>query len=185
MVPHTGRPGDRPLLASYSRQLIESFDPVQDPDQLLQVLVRIILVHPRDLLFRRAADHVQANRASLPTQLVCQLEELPVAVAVVRDGQQRLRGIRQYAQEHGASERMANLVGLCMEEMVAYPTALHADTGIHTQIMGSFAKDHTRFMMLDDGRCTALDELPDSPLRSSTITSSSSASPRPWNTSTS
>ena len=93
--------------------------------------------------------------------------------------------IRRYAQEHGASERMANLVGLCMEEMVAYPTALHIDTGIHTQIMVSFAKDHTRFMMLDDGRCTALDELPDSPLRPSTITSSSSASPRPWSISTS
>ena len=87
--------------------------------------------------------------------------------------------------EPGASERIANLVGLCMEEMVAYATALHADTGIHTQIMVSFAKDHTRFMMLDDGRCPALDELPDSPLRPSTITSSSSASPRPWNTGTS
>lgn len=67
--------------------------------------------------------------------------------------------IQRYADEHSVPQRIANLVGLCMEEMVAYAVQIRKDREIHTQIMVSLAKDQARFMMLDDGRCTALDEV--------------------------
>ena len=72
--------------------------------------------------------------------------------------------IRQFADEQNVPLRIANLISLCMEEMVAYAVQLRKDKGIHTQIMITLSKDQARFMMLDDGRCTALNEISEDPL---------------------
>ena len=67
--------------------------------------------------------------------------------------------IQKYAGELGVRQRIANRIGLCMEEMVAYAVQLRKNRGVHTQITVSLSKDEARFMMLDDGCCTALDEI--------------------------
>ena len=67
--------------------------------------------------------------------------------------------LRRYAEDHGFPPTIVNHIGLCMEEMVAYAVRNQENSRVHTQIVVSLSKDEARFMMLDDGRCTALDEI--------------------------
>ncbi len=68
------------------------------------------------------------------------------------------RMIRRFADEKGVSSRIAYRMSLCMEEMVAYAVESQKNPDIQIQIMCRFADDEGRFMMIDDGRCIALDE---------------------------
>ena len=66
--------------------------------------------------------------------------------------------IQQYAVEHGYSGTIANKIGLCMEEMVAYATKSQGKDDIRIQITVRFSENEVLFAMLDDGKCIALDE---------------------------
>ena len=68
------------------------------------------------------------------------------------------RLIRRWATENGFSDRIANRVSLCVEEMAAYAEVSQKRKDINIQIMILFTEDGARFVMLDDGRCIALDE---------------------------
>lgn len=68
------------------------------------------------------------------------------------------RQIRRWAEENGIMARIANRVSLCMEEMVAYAAASQKRKDINIQLLIRFTECGARFVMLDDGRCIALDE---------------------------
>ncbi len=71
------------------------------------------------------------------------------------------RLIRRYAEEKGMSVRIMNRISLCMEEMVYYAEKTQDSDKIRVQIEILFSGDSAKFMMLDDGRCIALDEDPE------------------------
>ena len=68
------------------------------------------------------------------------------------------RSIRNYAKERGLSERIAYRIALCMEEMVAYAVESQHNEDINIQIVIRFMEDESVFMMIDDGKCIALDK---------------------------
>ena len=68
------------------------------------------------------------------------------------------RRIRRFAKEKGCSKRVAYRMSLCMEEMVAYAVESQKCNDIEIQIMVKFTGDEGKFVMVDDGRCIALDE---------------------------
>ncbi len=68
------------------------------------------------------------------------------------------RELRRWAEENGYPARIANRVSLCVEEMTAYASAAQRHHNIHIQILVVFSADGARFVMIDDGRCIALDE---------------------------
>ncbi len=68
------------------------------------------------------------------------------------------REIYRYAEEIGFSDRIANKIGLCMEEMVAYAVKSQEKDDIRIQITVRFSENEVLFAMLDDGKCIALNE---------------------------
>ena len=68
------------------------------------------------------------------------------------------RMLRQFADENGCPPGVAYRMALCMEEMVAYAVESQKTRAVQIQIMARFTRDGGRFIMLDDGRCIALDE---------------------------
>lgn len=68
------------------------------------------------------------------------------------------RYIRQYAMDHGFSDRIAYRISLCMEEMVNYAVVAHNKKDISIQIIVRFNGDEGVFIMLDDGECIELNK---------------------------
>lgn len=68
------------------------------------------------------------------------------------------REICRYAAENGYSDSIANKIGLCMEEMVAYAVKSQGKDDIGIQITIRFSENEVLFAMLDDGKCIALNE---------------------------
>ena len=66
------------------------------------------------------------------------------------------RYIRQYAVDHGFSQKIAYRISLCMEEMVNYAVKAQNKKDIHIQIIIRFDNEEGVFIMLDDGKCIAL-----------------------------
>lgn len=67
--------------------------------------------------------------------------------------------IRKYALENGFSKKIAYRISLCMEEMVNYAVKAHKKKNINIQIIIRFDNhDEGVFIMLDDGKCIALDK---------------------------
>ncbi|MCR4845446.1 MAG: polysaccharide biosynthesis C-terminal domain-containing protein [Eubacterium sp.] len=72
------------------------------------------------------------------------------------------RELRKYADELGIDVKISYRIALCMEEMVAYANAVN-DKGISVQVMIRFeGKDKATFVMMDNGKCIALDKMEDS-----------------------
>ena len=72
------------------------------------------------------------------------------------------RMIRNYGSEHGFSLRMVYRIGLCMEEMVAYAVKSQKNRKIRIQVEVLFTHKESRFTILDNGSCIALNEDSDS-----------------------
>ena len=75
-----------------------------------------------------------------------------------QDAVEASREVREYAKEHGYSEKHAYRAALCMEEMVHYAKAVAGSKEVLTQIMLKFTADSCVFAMLDDGECIMLNE---------------------------
>ena len=72
------------------------------------------------------------------------------------------RELRKYADELGIDVKISYRIALCMEEMVAYANAVN-DKGISVQVMIRFeGKDKATFVVMDNGKCIALDKMEDS-----------------------
>ena len=71
------------------------------------------------------------------------------------------RQIRHWAKENGIPDKIAYRVGLCMEEMTAYAVASQERKDINIQVTILFTEGGARFLMMDDGRCIALDDDPE------------------------
>ena len=67
--------------------------------------------------------------------------------------------IRAYADEIGFEKRCSYRIALCIEEMVAYVKSSQKNGNINIQIIIRFQENGAIFMMLDDGKCIALDNL--------------------------
>ena len=67
------------------------------------------------------------------------------------------RAIRNYAEENNIKKYYAYRASLCMEEMVGYSVRSQKSSDLNIQILVRFFEDLAIFMMLDDGRCIALD----------------------------
>ena len=74
------------------------------------------------------------------------------------DAVEASREVREYAKEHGYSEKFAYRAALCMEEMVHYVKAVAGNKEVFTQIMLKFSADSCVFAMIDDGECIMLNE---------------------------
>ena len=70
--------------------------------------------------------------------------------------------IRRFAKENGYPADIAYNVGLCMEEMVAYIEASGEGAEIDTQVIVRFSHDAAHVVIIDNGRCIALDDAPES-----------------------
>ena len=68
------------------------------------------------------------------------------------------REVREYAKEHGYSEKLAYRAALCMEEMVHYAKAVAGTKEVDIQIILKFFADSCVFAMIDDGECIMLNE---------------------------
>ena len=68
------------------------------------------------------------------------------------------RFIRRYAIEKKFSERIANRMSLCMEEMVNYVVSSQKNKDVSNQIIVRFKEDSGVFMMFDDGKNISLDD---------------------------
>ena len=68
------------------------------------------------------------------------------------------REVREYAKEHGYSEKLAYRAALCMEEMVHYAKAVAGTKEVDIQIILKFFADSCVFAMIDDGECIILNE---------------------------
>ena len=69
------------------------------------------------------------------------------------------REIRAYADEIGFEKRYSYRIALCIEEMAAYVKSSQKNGNINIQIIIRFQENGAIFMMLDDGKCIALDNL--------------------------
>lgn len=67
------------------------------------------------------------------------------------------RQIRHYADDNSYPPKISNRISLAMEEMVAYAAKSQNNQNIQIQIVIRFFKDRAIFVMLDDGKCIALD----------------------------
>ena len=68
------------------------------------------------------------------------------------------RFIRRYAIEKKFSERIANRMSLCMEEMVNYVVSSQKNKDVSNQIIVRFKEDSGVFMMFDDGKNISFDD---------------------------
>ncbi|MBR0410475.1 MAG: hypothetical protein IJI25_05670 [Eubacterium sp.] len=69
------------------------------------------------------------------------------------------REIRAYADENGFDKNYSYRIALCIEEMAAYASSSQGNGNINIQIMIRFQENGAIFMMLDDGKCIALDHV--------------------------
>ena len=69
------------------------------------------------------------------------------------------REIRAYADEIGFEKRYSYRIALCIEEMAAYAKSSQKNGNINIQIIIRFQENGAIFMMLDDGKCIALDDV--------------------------
>ena len=69
------------------------------------------------------------------------------------------REIRAYADEIGFEKRYSYRIALCIEEMAAYAKSSQKNGNINIQIIIRFQENGAIFMMLDDGKCIALDHV--------------------------
>ena len=67
------------------------------------------------------------------------------------------REIRAYADKNGFEKRYSYRIALCIEEMAAYVKSSQKNGNINIQIIIRFRENGAVFMMLDDGKCIALD----------------------------
>ena len=67
------------------------------------------------------------------------------------------RAIRAYADDNGFDKNYSYRIALCTEEMAAYAEKSQKRSDLNLQIMIRFREDGAMFMMLDDGKCIALD----------------------------
>ncbi len=75
-----------------------------------------------------------------------------------QDAIEASRSIRQYAEAHGFSERIAYRAALCMEEMVHYAASVNGSDDVNTQVTVKFFPDKCIFTIMDDGKCILLNE---------------------------
>lgn len=68
------------------------------------------------------------------------------------------RLIRNYGSDQGFPLRMVYRIGLSMEEMVAYAVSSQKNRKIRIQIEVLFSHNESRFTILDNGACIALNE---------------------------
>ena len=68
------------------------------------------------------------------------------------------RLLRHDANEHEIPERLSYRVALCMEEMVSYAAVAENKSDLASHIVVSMSKNKCIFMMIDNGRCIALNE---------------------------
>ena len=67
--------------------------------------------------------------------------------------------IHAYADEIGFEKKYSYRIALCIEEMVAYVKSSQKNGNINIQIIIRFQENGAIFMMLDDGKCIALDDV--------------------------
>lgn len=67
------------------------------------------------------------------------------------------RLVRRYADEHGIAKIKSYRTSQCLEEMAAYAEQSQKNASLEIQIMIRFFPDAARLMMIDNGRCIALD----------------------------
>ena len=75
-----------------------------------------------------------------------------------RDAVEASRNIRKYANSNGVEQKISYRMSLCMEEMVAYAVEANKKNNINIQIIIRFYKNGGTFLMIDDGKCLALNE---------------------------
>ena len=68
------------------------------------------------------------------------------------------RLVRRYADAHGIAREKSYRASLCLEEMVAYAQESQKNDSLQIQIMLRFRPDYAMLMMIDNGRCIALDQ---------------------------
>ena len=67
--------------------------------------------------------------------------------------------IHAYADKIGFEKKYSYRIALCIEEMVAYVKSSQKNGNINIQIIIRFQENGAIFMMLDDGKCIALDDV--------------------------
>ena len=67
--------------------------------------------------------------------------------------------IHAYADKIGFEKKYSYRIALCIEEMVAYVKSSQKNGNINIQIIIRFQENGVIFMMLDDGKCIALDDV--------------------------
>ena len=68
------------------------------------------------------------------------------------------RQIRAYADENGFEKKYSYRIALCLEEMAAYAVSSQGRDDINIQLVIRLRENRALFMMLDDGKCIALDK---------------------------
>ena len=68
------------------------------------------------------------------------------------------RLIRKFGSDHEFPLRMVYRIGLCMEEMVAYAVNSQKNKKLRIQVEVLFSHNESRFTILDNGDCIALNE---------------------------
>ena len=68
------------------------------------------------------------------------------------------RLVRRYADAHGIDRIKSNRTSVCLEEMAAYSQESQKIDSLQIQIMIRFRPHTAMLMMIDNGRCIALDE---------------------------
>jgi len=85
-------------------------------------------------------------------------EDILYLTVTPQDAIEASRSVREYAEAHGYTQRIAYRAALCIEEMVHYAEATKNHGQVNTQVMVKFYEGGCVFTIMDDGQCIMLNE---------------------------